>query len=101
MSLNINVGDRVELCGQFGSLEGARGKVIEANLFEHDGRIAFEWVTMALETPVLYQGSELTTFSHDSDYFEIVLDGNRRLNKKRRLTYKQKPSQPYDTCDDV
>ena len=101
MPFTVNVGDRVELCGSFGSLEGTRGKVIEVSLFEHDGREAFEWVTMALETPVLYQGSELTTFSHDSDYFEIIHDGNRHLNKKRRLTYKQKPSQPYDTCDDV
>ena len=101
MPFTVNVADRVELCGSFGSLEGTRGKVIEVNLFEHDGREAFEWVTMALETPVLYQGSELTTCSHDSDYFEIVQDGNRQLNQKRRLTYTQKPSQPYDTCDDV
>ena len=51
MQFTVNVGDRVELCGSFGSLEGTRGKVIEVSLFEHDGREAFEWVTMYLETP--------------------------------------------------
>ena len=56
MPFTVIVGDRVELCGSFGSLEGTRGKVVEVNIFEHDGREAFEWVTMALETPVLYQG---------------------------------------------
>ena len=101
MEFTFNVGDRVELCGKFGSLEGTRGKVIDVSLFEHDGREAFEWVTMSLETPVLYQGSELTTFSYDSEYFEVIHDGNGLLSKKRRLTYKQKPPQPYGTCDDV
>ena len=83
MQFTVNVGDRVELCGSFGSLEGTRGKVIEVSLFEHDGREAFERVTMAIETPVLYQGSELITCSHDSDYFEIIHDGNRHDQKKR------------------
>ena len=53
-------------------------------------------------TPVVDQGSKLTTlFSHDSEYFEVIHDGNGLLSKKRRLTYKQKPPQPYGTCDDV
>ena len=94
MKFKVNVGDSVELCGPFGLLEGTRGKVIDVSLFEHDGREAFEWVTMSLETPVLYQGWELTRFSHDSEYFEIIHDGNRHLSKKRRLTFKQKPSHP-------
>ncbi len=101
MPFSINVGDRVELCGQFGSLEGTRGKVIEVSLFEHDGREAFEWITMALETPVLYQGSELITFSHDSTYFEAIHDGNTHEHKKRRLTKKQIPPLPYVMCDEV
>ena len=69
MPFTVNVGDRVELCGSFGSLEGTRGKVVEDNLFEHDGREAFEWLTMALETPVLYQGSEWITFSTRLELF--------------------------------
>ena len=102
MPFTFNVGDHVELWGQFGSLEGTRGTVIEVKLFEYDGREAFQRVTMALDTPMLYDGSELTTFSHDSDYFELIHDsGNRHVPKQRRLTNKQTPPQSYMICDDV
>ena len=54
---------------------------------------------MALDTPVLYEGAELTAFSDDSESFELVHDGNRHVHKELRLTNKQ--NQPYGKCDDV
>ena len=72
MPLAVIVGDRDVLGCPFGSLEGTRGEVNEVGLLGHEGRDALEWVTMALDTPVLYEGSELTSSSHDSEYFEIV-----------------------------
>ena len=98
MPFTFNVGDHVEVSGPLGSLEGTRGRVVEVKLVEYGGREAFEWVTMAVDTPVLCDGSELTTFSHDSEYFELIRgNGNRPVPKKRRLTQKQNPL----VCDGV